>query len=75
MPASTWVRSSISLTLGANVENLLLTGTGNLNGTGNSIANSLTVNAGANVLTDGGGNDTLSGACDARQCQRGGLPP
>lgn len=85
MPASTWVRSSISLTLGANVENLLLTGTGNGNGTGTGtgIANSLTVKAGANVLTDGGndtlsgasGNDTLNGACDARQCQRGGLPP
>lgn len=65
MPASTWVRSSISLTLGANVENLLLTVTGNLNGTGTGTGNSLTVKAGANVLTDGG-NDTLSGAAGCR---------
>src|SRR3954469_4267539 len=52
------VSSSISWTLGSNVENLTLTGTLNINATGNSAANVLTGNSGANVLTGGAGNDT-----------------
>ncbi|MBO3762525.1 hypothetical protein J5J09_22405, partial [Ciceribacter sp. L1K22] len=36
------VRSSISHTLAANVENLILSGAGNLNGNGNTLANALT---------------------------------
>jgi Ca2+-binding RTX toxin-like protein len=55
------VQSWISYTLTANVENLQLMGTGNRNGTGNSLANVLTGNAGANVLDGAGGADTLSG--------------
>jgi len=55
------VLSSISYTLGANVENLTLTGAAALNGTGNSADNALTGNAAANVLTAGDGNDTLIG--------------
>jgi Ca2+-binding RTX toxin-like protein len=55
------VRSSASVTLGANVEHLVLTGSGAINGTGNSAANSLTGNSGANSLNGGGGSDTLAG--------------
>jgi len=52
------VQSSIAWTLGANLENLTLTGTGAINGTGNTLDNVLTGNSGANVLTGGAGNDT-----------------
>ncbi|MFC7499609.1 beta strand repeat-containing protein [Enterovirga sp. GCM10030262] len=54
------VRSTASFTLGAHVENLILTGPA-LSGTGNDLANSLTGNAGANVLNGGGANDRLTG--------------
>jgi Ca2+-binding RTX toxin-like protein len=55
------VRSSVSLTLGANLENLVLTGSGNLNGTGNGLANAITGNGGRNVLNGGLGADVLIG--------------
>ena len=51
------VFSSIDYTLGANVENLELTGSA-LNGTGNGLANVITGNSGVNILTGGAGNDT-----------------
>ena len=54
------VVASLNYTLGANVENLELTGSA-LNGTGNTLANILTGNSGNNVLTGGVGNDTLIG--------------
>jgi trimeric autotransporter adhesin len=55
------VESSITWTLGSEVERLVLTGTGNLNGTGNASANTLTGNSGNNVLNGGAGNDTMAG--------------
>ena len=55
------MRSSVTHTLASNVENLTLTGDGNINGTGNSAANVITGNAGDNVLKGGSGNDTIYG--------------
>lgn len=55
------VQSSITWSLGDNVEKLTLTGTGNINGTGNSLANTLVGNAGANILDGNSGNDILTG--------------
>ncbi|KII27879.1 M10 family metallopeptidase, partial [Pseudomonas fluorescens] len=55
------VFASIDYTLGNNVENLILTGTGNLNGTGNSVNNRITGNDGNNILDGGAGADTLIG--------------
>lgn len=51
-------QSSVTYTLGANIENLTLTGTAAINGTGNSLDNVLTGNSAANILTGGAGNDT-----------------
>ncbi|MBQ0943041.1 hypothetical protein KAK07_06815 [Ideonella sp. 4Y16] len=55
------VRASVSVTLGANVENLALTGSAAINGTGNALANQLTGNAAANTLDGGIGADTMAG--------------
>ena len=55
------VQSSVTLTLGAEVENLTLTGASAINGTGNGLANVLTGNSGINTLSAGALNDTLNG--------------
>jgi Ca2+-binding RTX toxin-like protein len=54
------VRSGVDFTLPANVEHLVLTGLA-LNGTGNSLANTITGNARDNNLRGEGGNDLLNG--------------
>ena len=55
------VQSSITYTLGSDVENLTLTGSNAINGTGNGLDNILTGNSAANVLSGGDGDDTIHG--------------
>ncbi|ESQ73968.1 calcium-binding protein [Asticcacaulis sp. AC402] len=55
------VVSSVSYSLTAHVENLTLTGSGNLTGLGNALGNSLTGNTGGNLLDGAAGADSLAG--------------
>jgi Ca2+-binding RTX toxin-like protein len=54
-------QSSVGYVLPEQVENLTLTGSAPINGTGNALANPITGNAAANVLDGGRGDDTLAG--------------
>ncbi|WP_373479748.1 beta strand repeat-containing protein [Geminocystis sp.] len=53
--------SNVTTTLPTNIESLTLTGTGNINGTGNTNANNIIGNSGSNILDGSSGNDTLNG--------------
>jgi Ca2+-binding RTX toxin-like protein len=55
------VESSITYTLGNNLENLTLTGTLTINGTGNQLNNLIVGNSANNTLNGRDGNDTLNG--------------
>lgn len=59
------VKSIVSWALGANLENLALLGSAQINGTGNALANTLIGNSAANVLDGGAGLDTLTGGAGA----------
>ncbi|MDD9901468.1 MAG: S8 family serine peptidase [Alphaproteobacteria bacterium] len=55
------VQSSVNYTLGANIENLVLTGASSLRGTGNALDNTITGNAGNNDIDGMAGADTMVG--------------
>ena len=55
------IQSSATFTLSNFTENLILTGTSAINGTGNALANTLTGNSANNILDGGAGNDNLIG--------------
>ena len=56
-----WMHTSVSRTLGAYVENLLLTGSGAITGNGNALNNVIGGNASANRLDGRAGNDRING--------------
>lgn len=55
------VISAVTYTLGANLENLTLSGTLGISGVGNTLSNTIIGNGAANTLNGGGGIDTLTG--------------
>ncbi len=55
------VQAAITWTLGAEVENVTLTGSAAVDATGNALANTLTGNVANNVLNGGAGADTMTG--------------
>ena len=55
------VVSTISQILASSVERLVLSGSANINGVGNSLENKIVGNIGSNILNGGSGNDVLVG--------------
>jgi Ca2+-binding RTX toxin-like protein len=55
------VRSTITYTVAANLENLTLDGTDAISGTGNDVRNVMVGNSAANTLSGQGGNDFIDG--------------
>ena len=66
------VRSSVTHTLAANVEALILEGGANADGAGNELDNVLTGNAGSNMLFGYTGDDTLDGGSGGADTLFGG---
>jgi Ca2+-binding RTX toxin-like protein len=58
--------------LGATLENLTLTGSSSVNGTGNALDNVLVGNSGSNTLTGDAGNDALNPGSGGTDVMRGG---
>lgn len=56
-----FVRSTVTFSLGSNVENLTLLGAIAIDGIGNGLTNTLLGNSASNILNGGGGNDSLTG--------------
>jgi Ca2+-binding RTX toxin-like protein len=65
------VQSSIAYTLGANLENLTLTGSAMIDAIGNALDNKIVGNSGANVIDAGSGNDQVN-AGNGNDTVRGG---
>ena len=65
------IRTGITLTLGANLENLTLMGRAGLRGTGNDLANTLTGGGGGDRLAGLAGNDRLAGGGGADRLSGG----
>lgn len=55
------IYSEVTFTLAANVEQLTLTGSRSINGTGNDLANRINGNGADNILTGLGGDDVIDG--------------
>jgi Ca2+-binding RTX toxin-like protein len=66
------VLSDVSWSLADGFENLTLTGTGNINATGNNAANFLVGNSGNNFFNPRGGDDTIQGGAGNDQVTLGG---
>jgi predicted extracellular nuclease len=69
-----WVESSVNWNMGSNLENLVLTGGGNLSGTGNALDNRIKGNTGDNILDGGQGRDNLIGDAGADIFKFSNLP-
>ncbi len=65
------VSSRLTYTLPANTENLILTDSSAVNGTGNTLNNAITGNNAANQLNGGAGNDTLNGGLGSNRLTGG----
>jgi Ca2+-binding RTX toxin-like protein len=55
------IETSVTFTMSAYVENVVLTGSGNINSTGNGSFNLMTGNTGNNSMSGSSGNDTING--------------
>lgn len=63
-----------SYTLGANIQNLVRTGTGAFTGVGNGLANTMTGGVGNDTFTGGAGNDLLNGGGGTNTAVYSGAP-